>query len=439
MTYAVLTLGCRVNAADSLAIEAALLAAGARAGPVETADVVLVNTCSVTASADQAARQAVRKIARSNPAARVVVTGCYASRRPDEVTSLPAVAAVFDNVRKQDPATLARAVFDIAGATGEASCGARVAPGVAGRTVWTLAVQTGCAERCSYCVIPRTRGPGRSVPPEAVLRDIEARVADGFKEIVLSGVHLGSYGRDHAPAESLAALLSRIGKALEGQRVRVRVSSIEPMDCSEAVVAAILGHACFAPHFHLPLQHASGDVLARMRRPYSTLAYDALVRGIRDRCPHAAIGSDVLVGFPGERDEDVDLLCSYLAGSPLTHLHVFPYSERPGTEAAAMPGKVAGQAVRDRAARVRDVAARRQAWFRRAQVGTEHDGLTLEDGTCALTGNFCKVTIPAGHGRNEWVRVRVVQDEAGLQGLVVPVPGGAATVPCDPGQPEAER
>ena len=434
MTYAVLTLGCRVNAADSLAIEAALLAAGARAGPVETADVVLVNTCSVTASADQAARQAVRKIARSNPGARVVVTGCYASRRPEEVTSLPGVAAVFDNGRKQDPAALARVVFDIAGAAGEASCGARVAPGVAGRTVWTLAVQTGCAERCSYCVIPQTRGPGRSVPPDAVLRDIEARVADGFNEIVLSGVHLGSYGRDHAPAGSLAGLLSRIGKALEGQRVRVRVSSIEPMDCSEAVVAAVLDHACFAPHFHLPLQHASGDVLARMRRPYSALAYDALVRGIRDRCPHAAIGSDVMVGFPGERDEDVDLLCSYLAGSPLTHLHVFPYSERPETEAAAMPGKVAGQVVRDRAARVRDVAAKLQAWFRRSQVGTEHDGLTLEDGTCALTGNFCKVTIPAGHGRNEWVRVRVVQDEAGLQGVAVPMlPSDAAAVPCDPG------
>jgi threonylcarbamoyladenosine tRNA methylthiotransferase MtaB len=164
-----------------------------------------------------------------------------------------------------------------------------------------------------------------------------------------------------------------------------------------------------------------------MRRPYSLARYAALVREIRDRAPGAAIGSDVLVGFPGERDHDVDVLCGYLADSPLTHVHVFPYSDRPGTDASAMPDKVPGAAVRDRAARVRELAARLKATFRRSQVGTDHEALTLEDGCRALTGNFCKVMIPAGHRRNEWVRLRITHDEEGLHGVPVPFPPASPT------------
>jgi threonylcarbamoyladenosine tRNA methylthiotransferase MtaB len=430
VNYAILTLGCRVNGADSLAIEAALIDAGASTAAIDAADVVLVNTCSVTAAADQAARQAVRRVARANPRARVVVTGCYGSRCPEDLAGLPGVAAVFHNSRKDDPQALARAVLDLVGTTapmGPGPCGASVVPGIAGRTVWTLAVQTGCGERCSYCVVPQTRGPGRSLAPDAVLRAIERRVADGFREVVLTGVHLGSYGRDRGTGESLASLLRTLGRALERGAVRVRVSSIEPMDCQGDVIDALLGHPCFAPHFHLPLQHASGRVLSLMRRPYSLARYAAVVREIRDRAPRAAIGSDVLVGFPGERDYDVDVLCGFLADSPLTHLHVFPYSDRPGTDASAMADKVPGAAVRDRAARVREVAARLQATFRRAQVGTDHEALTLEDGCRALTGNFCKVTIPAGHRRNEWVRLRITHEENGLHGVPVPCSPGDLT------------
>lgn len=425
VTYAILTLGCRVNGADSLAVEAALLDAGATAAAIDAADLVLVNTCSVTAAADQAARQAVRRVARSNPRARVVVTGCYGSRCPDEVAGLPGVAAVFDNSLKDDPWALAQAMLGLDGTPRprcDGPCGARAVPGMAGRTVWTLAVQTGCDERCSYCVIPQTRGRGRSMPCDSVLREIGRRLADGFREIVLTGVHLGSYGRDRESGESLASLLRSVGRALERVPARIRVSSIEPMDCSEAVIDALLEHTCFAPHFHLPLQHASARVLSQMRRPYSPHRYDMLVRQIRDRSPHAAIGSDVLVGFPGERCEDVDALCEYLASSPLTHLHVFPYSNRPGTDASQMPDKVPGLAVKARSARVREVAAQLQARFRRSQIGTDHEALTLEDGASALTGNFCKVTIPAGHGRNEWVRLRITHDEGGLHGVPVPLP-----------------
>ncbi|MES1256584.1 MAG: MiaB/RimO family radical SAM methylthiotransferase [Acidobacteriota bacterium] len=426
MTYAVVTFGCRVNQADSLAAEEALLGQGATATAPEQADVVIVNTCSVTASADQAARQTIRRLARVNPGARIVVTGCYATRRPDELAALHGVAAVVPNDDK--PALLqmlARPPVD----DGDGACGARIEPGVAGRTAFTLRVQTGCGEQCSYCVIPTTRGRPRSVPIDILLAEV-ARVVDaGFKEIALTGVHLGSYGRDLEPPSSLAGLMHALAGWIRSRRaasrqadVLFRVSSLEPMDCSPAVVDLVAGAGCFAPHLHLPLQHASDRVLAAMRRPYTIDYYRRLVDAIRRRMPHASIGSDVLVGFPGETEEDFAELAAYLAGCPLTHLHVFPYSDRPGTSASAMAGKVHGTAVRERARVVRDIGQRLTARFRAAQLGTVHRGLTIEDGALVVTGNYLKVQIPPGAARNEWVDVRVTGADGVMRGeLCLPV------------------
>jgi threonylcarbamoyladenosine tRNA methylthiotransferase MtaB len=420
MKYSVITFGCRVNQADSLAFERALVANGAQSVTPEQADVVIVNTCSVTASADQGARQTIRRLARQNPGARIVVTGCYATRRPDELRELPGVSNVVVNDDKPRLVPFIRSnlletdqsVLSTAERFGEGdgACGAELAPGVAGRTAFTLRVQTGCAERCSYCIIPTTRGAPRSVPLRDVVLEVRRVAEAGFKEIALTGVHLGSYGRDLTPRRSLVELL----EALAVQpAVQFRISSLEPMDCTPAIVKLVAERDCFAPHFHLPLQHASDRMLNAMRRPYSAQQYAALVDDIARRIPNAAIGTDVIVGFPGESDADFEELSSYLERSPLTHVHVFPYSDRPGTDASTLPNRVAGTVVRERARLVREISARLSRRFHTAQIGSIQRGLTLEDGALVVTGNYLKLRIPAGLERNAWVRVIVTSEHHG--------------------------
>ncbi len=483
MKYSVITFGCRVNQADSLGFEEELRARGADAVAPDRADVVIVNSCSVTASADQSARQTVRRLARINPHARVIVTGCYATRQPDKFRGLPNVASVIPNDDKPrliplladsglfgvgSPLRVGSVRLQPAPSTperfgdGDGSCGSAIEPGVAGRTAFTLRVQTGCAQPCAYCIIPTTRGAPRSISVDVVLSEVHRIVDAGFKEVALTGVHLGSYGRDLSPASSLVDLLRALaeraaaysraresmlerevfrergwgpastkndvgprrdrkmrGPASMKNDILFRISSLEPMDCSREVVDLVARHDCFAPHFHLPLQHASDSVLTAMRRPYTIAYYADLVDSIRTRVPSASIGSDVIVGFPGETDEDFDELCAYLERSPLTHVHVFPYSDRPRTAASAMSGKVHGAVVRDRAARIREIGRRLTVRFRESQLGTIHQALTLEDGTLVVTGNYLKVRIPPGHKRNGWVNVKITNaNETGMTGEI---------------------
>ena len=429
MKYSVVTFGCRVNQADSIGFEEQLLAAGATPTSPDAADLVVVNTCSVTASADQGARQTIRRIARDNPNARIVVTGCYATRRPDELASLPNVDRVVCNEDKPrllpllsaSSASVLSAFSAASAATEGGPCGAPIEPGVMGRTAFTLRVQTGCAEPCSYCIIPSTRGAPRSVPVAEVLREIDRVVSAGFKEIALTGVHLGSYGRDLGHGASLADLLRTIRDSGSGRlqpdrrerSVLFRLSSLEPMDCTREIVALVADSRAFAPHFHLPLQHASDRMLTAMRRPYTIRYFANLVEDIRSRIPSAAIGSDVIVGFPGETDDEFEELAHYLEGSPLTHVHVFPYSDRPGTIASTLGGRPPGAVVRERARRVRDIGHRLTQRFRDAQIGTTHRALTLEDGSLVVTGNYLKLRIRPGCARNEWVSVRVASHDDG--------------------------
>jgi threonylcarbamoyladenosine tRNA methylthiotransferase MtaB len=443
MRYSVITFGCRVNQADSIGFEEALRARKAVAAECpEQADVVIINTCSVTASADQSARQTARRLARLNPNAQIVITGCSATRQPDTFRALPNVLRVVPNDDKPRLVSLLSSDFGLGTADrfgdGDGACGAVIEPGVAGRTAFTLRVQTGCAQPCAYCIIPTTRGAPRSVPLDAVLAEVHRVVQAGFKEIALTGVHLGSYGRDLSPPSSLFELLQALEHAwaLEGHRsslvpaldvpvgaaptVRFRISSLEPMDCTSEIVELVGSSELFAPHLHLPLQHASNRVLMAMRRPYTIEHYASLVDQVRSRLPAAAIGSDIIVGFPGESDQDFEELHSYLEGSPLTHLHVFPYSDRPGTSAAAMPDKVSGPTVRERSRRIREISGALSQRFRAAQIGTIHRALTLEDGALAVTGNYIKVRVPPGRSRNEWVRVQVTETgEGGMRGQVV--------------------
>ena len=417
MKYSVITFGCRVNQADSFHIEEQLIASGGTAAAAEDADIIVVNTCSVTSSADQATRQIVRKVSRENPNARIVVTGCYATRRPDDVAGLAGAIEIVPNDRKDNLAAAIGLTTAQRFGDGDGACGAAIAPGLAGRTAFTLRVQTGCDQACSYCIIPSTRGAGRSRGVGDVLSDIE-RVADaGYREIAITGVHLGSYGRDLGDGSTLLGLLQAIERRSFG--MRFRISSLEPMDCLDEIVDLVEGSACFAPHFHLPLQHASDRMLVAMKRPYTLAYYRRLVDRIRYAMPHASLGTDIIVGFPGEADDDFAVLESYLASSPVTHVHVFPYSDRPGTVAAALPGKVHGAIVRARAAIVRGIGRDLNRRFHREQDGSIRPGLTIEDGTLVVTDNYMKVRIPEGLPRNEWVKVHISSVGDVLAGTLV--------------------
>ena len=419
MRYAITTFGCRVNQADSLQLEMRLRARGGTRAPVDEADLVVVNTCSVTATADQGARQTLRRVARLNPGARVVATGCYATRAGDEITALPGAPEVVPNGEKH---TIVDRVLPALETTAErfgdgpGACGALVSPGVVGRVAFMLRVQTGCDEPCAYCIIPSTRGQGRSLEAKHVLAAVSHAADSGFKEVVLTGVHLGSYGRDLDAPSTLTALLRALDR--HPSDVTFRISSLEPMDCPADVVDLVAGSGRWAAHFHLPLQHASDAMLRRMRRPYSLDLYRRVVDRIRDRLPHAGIGSDLIAGFPGEREEDAGRTQDYLSGSPLTYLHVFPYSPRPGTEAASLSGRVPGPLVRARARALRAVGGALSRRFREAQVGAVRPGLTLEGSTVVLTDNYLKVQVPPGRGGNERVNVRITAAEP-LTGALV--------------------
>lgn len=415
-TYAVVTFGCRVNQADSLAIEARLRKQGAVSTPPSEADLVVVNTCSVTAGADQGARQAIRRIARENPSTRILVTGCYATRRPGDLAGLPNVERVVPNDAKEtfpfDETTVATSERH---GDGDGACGLPLEPGVAGRTALTLRVQTGCDEVCSYCIIPSTRGPGRSRPLREVLAQISLAVQAGYREIVVTGVHLGSYGRDLAEPSSLTTLVQRL--AAWPDDVLFRLSSLEPMDCTPEIVTLVSRSGRLAPHFHLPLQHGTDEMLRAMRRPYTMADYVRLVERIRAEVPDAAIGSDIVVGFPGETAAHADAMCARLARLPLTHLHVFPYSDRPGTDAALMVPKVSGLDIRARAGAVRAIGEEMAARFRRSQTGRICRALVTDDGWSAVTGNHLKVRLTIRQPRNVWIDVRI-EDGTPLVGAI---------------------
>ena len=408
MRYAITTFGCRVNQADSLQLEMQLRARGATPAPLDEADLVVVNSCSVTATADQGTRQALRRVARLNPRARVIATGCYATRAAEEIRKLPGVSEVIANDEKH---AIVERILPRVETTAErfgdgvGPCGAHTSPAEVGRVAFMLRVQTGCDESCAYCIIPSTRGRGRSLQPDQVLGAVGHAADSGFREVVLTGVHLGSYGRDLGSSLTLTTLL----RALDSHRSNVtfRISSLEPMDCPPELVEMVASSGRFAPHFHLPLQHASDAMLRRMRRPYTLDDYRRVVDRIRGRLPHAGIGSDLIAGFPGETDDDACRTLDYVSASPLTYLHVFPYSPRTGTEASGLPGRVAGPLVRERARALRAVGVSLSRRFRETQIGTVRSGLTLEGSAVVLTDNYLKVTVPPGQAGNRRVDVRI--------------------------------
>ena len=414
LKYSIITFGCRVNQADSFAIARDLHARGAVETTPQDAELVVVNSCSVTATADQGVRQTIRRIVRDNPEVRVVVTGCYATRCPDEIGELPNVAHIVSNDEKDDLVERLASSLGIPRreettavryGSGDGPCGDSLSPGAVGRTALTLRVQTGCDEKCSYCIIPRTRGSGRSRPLPAITRQIEEAIASGYREIAIAGVHLGSYGRDLQDSTALSTLIRVLAEW--NAEVLFRISSLEPMDCTSEIVDLVAASPRLAPHFHLPLQHGSNEILRAMRRPYTSTAYASLVERIHDRLPHASIGSDLIVGFPGESAAHFAETEGLLRDLPLTHLHVFPYSDRPGTDASLLEGRVDGAVIRDRGRRLRDIGHEMSVRFRQSQQGSSRRALTVDDGWSAVTDNYLKVRLDRRHSRNEWVQVTI--------------------------------
>jgi threonylcarbamoyladenosine tRNA methylthiotransferase MtaB len=445
-TFFIEQFGCRATQADAAAIERQLLARGYEAsGSAHSAEVVVVNTCTVTAAADLQARQAIHAIHRGNPAARIIVTGCYAQRAPDELAALGGVTWVVGNSHKPEiprlvgemtPPTLpdsSQGFVPVAALGAESHplgygpakilsgamttytelLAAPVEGGEAGHTRPVLKIQDGCDSRCAYCVIPLVRGGSRSLAPERVIEEIRKLVERGAREVVLSGIDLGSYGRDLAARTDLGELLGRIldRTSLE----RLRVSSIEPMDVTEDFIARFADSERLARHFHMPLQSGSDLVLAAMRRWYRAEHYARRADLIRDLLPDAAIGADVIAGFPGETEEDHQATLALIEQIPLTYLHVFSFSPRPGTAAYGMSAQVPAPVIAWRARELRALGEKKKAAFRAAQLGTVLRVLTLrrrgEDSnspwTRAISGNYLDVRVAGCWPANQFLHVRI--------------------------------
>jgi threonylcarbamoyladenosine tRNA methylthiotransferase MtaB len=380
MRAAVLGFGCRLNASETEAMAEALSRAGTQIGDVADADVVIVNGCTITHEADRDAAAAVRRVARSNPSARIVVTGCYAESAAAQAAALPGVVAVIGNAAKPDiVAHVARAV----GSKGSVDAAPdveigrlrrgvplRVLPPVAhARARALLKVQDGCDYRCSFCIVPSVRGPSRSLTTDEIVLRTRGLVEAGVAEVVLTGVHLGTWGRDHGHGRgALAGLVAALLPVLGG--ARLRLSSVDPHEVDGALLDLLAG----APdrlcrHLHLPVQSCDDGVLSRMRRGHRADDFTTLVREATSRIPGLAISTDVIVGFPGEDDAAFNRTRDVLASLPLAYLHVFPYSVRRGTAAAQMSDAVPPAVIRARAAALRAVSEAHAARFRQAQVG----------------------------------------------------------------------
>jgi threonylcarbamoyladenosine tRNA methylthiotransferase MtaB len=410
-TFHVTNFGCRASQSEGASIHEELITANAVAteSPYD-ANVVIVNSCTVTAEADRDVRQTIRRIASRNPNAQIIVTGCYAQRAPEELAALPQVRYVVGNSHK---ALVPELALHASSGHAEVFCSdifleRDLKPashlGSGGRTRAVVKIQDGCNANCSFCIIPSVRGRSRSIEPDAALEEIQALVARGYKEVVLSGIHLGTYGRDLKQKLTFYELLQQ---ALEIPALeRLRLSSIEPLEVVPEIIDLVATHPRMAHHFHVPLQSGSARILRAMYRPYTPQYYFQLVSSIRERIPDAAIGADVMVGFPGETDEDFMETYRLIEDSPLTYLHVFPYSSRPGTVAADLANQVPDHVARFRAKTLRNLIAEKNEAFRSAMLGHEFDVLTLEDGS-GISSNFVRVGLPAGAPINQWLRVVV--------------------------------
>ena len=492
-SFYVQNFGCRATQADGAAIERQFEQRGlGRASAPAEAEIVVLNTCTVTSSADQDARAAIRRVHRENPHARIIVTGCYAQRSPEELAALPGVSQVIGNSHKHQ---LAEITIDRLTQSSSASSGRAFVPlGTLDpsqrptandqRQVWVsdifahtellaapvfdaanertrpnLKVQDGCDNRCSFCVIPFVRGQSRSLKLDQILREANALVAAGYRELVISGINLGRWGRDleaglraqvsgsATTADAGDHIASNLGlsqrpylarhersEGANDQRLphliraildytpleKLRISSVEPMDWSDALIELIATSPRIAKHAHVPMQSGSDAVLRRMHRKYRPWHYREKIEKIRAAMPTAAIGADVMAGFPGESESEFAETLQMVEDLPLTYLHVFTYSARPGTPAAEMPNQIPLRVARERNRILRELGEQKKLIFMQSFIGKTVEAITLareakgpQTDTEALTDNYLKLRLRGHHEPNHWVRVKVGRIEDG--------------------------
>ena len=359
-TVSFATLGCKTNQFESVAMQEALQGAGYKIVRFEDgADLVIVNTCTVTGATDAQSRNLVRRARRVNAGCRVIVTGCYAQVDPGALVDLPGVSLVIGNEEKQrlfdflqhDHQSTLVEVSDIRHA--ESICLTPLTS-FAGRSRAFVQIQNGCDAFCSYCIIPYARGASRSAQENEILEQINGLVESGFREVVLTGIHIGGYGADLQPRSTLNELVKRIesGSAIH----RLRLGSIEPAELTDELLETLAASRIVCPHLHIPLQAGNDAVLQRMGRAYNREFFLLLIEKVRMALPDAAICLDVITGFPGETDREFNDTYDFIASLPVTDLHVFPYSKRPGTPAAAMIDQVPGHVSKARAEKLRNLA-----------------------------------------------------------------------------------
>jgi len=483
-TFHVENFGCRATQADGAALERQFEARGLAPAAAAEADLVVMNTCTVTHSADQDARAAIRRVQRQNPLAKIIVTGCYAQRAPQEIAALPGVSAVIGNSHKHQLAEIALhqatprhgAFVPLASLTVEAEAREPEAesrkprpearlfvsdifahtellaapvfesvgePTENARTRPNLKVQDGCDNRCSFCVIPSVRGHSRSLPLPQIVGEVNTLVAAGYREVVISGINLGRWGRDlenrlpaTAPrdttiesefrkpeAESREPRFENLIRSIlsQTQLEKLRISSVEPMDWTDDLIALVASSPRIAKHAHVPLQSGSDAVLRRMHRKYRPWHYREKIEKIRAAMPTAAIGADVMAGFPGETDAEFAATLRLIQDLPFTYLHVFTYSARPGTPAAALPHQVPVHVARERNKILRDLGAQKKLAFLQSFLGKRLEAITLSivhnrptgEFTEALTDNYQKLYLQGRHAPNRWLTAHIEEIEDG--------------------------
>ena len=427
-SFAIVTLGCKTNQFESAAMTEKLLAAGYQQVDFEAgADLVLVNTCTVTANTDAQSRKLIRRAQRTNPQARIVVTGCYAQVDAQSLAELPGVSLVLGNEEKNELLEQLLNLDDntkivVGDIRQEGSAVALEVASEAQRSRAFLQIQNGCDAFCSYCIIPYARGRSRSVEPAAILQQVDALVGAGHQELVLTGIHIGQYGKDLYYPLSLLDLIKQIEPQLQG--ARLRLGSLEPTELPEELREHIAASAQICAHYHIPLQAGTDRVLKAMNRNYTTGFFAELLQDLRVRQPHAGIGIDLIVGFPGETDAEFAETYRFVDSLPVSYLHVFPYSRRPGTPAASLAGQISGDVARLRAAKMRQLGEEKQRRFARNFVDQSLE-VIAEAGVKAgkmraVADNYLSLQLPADEeliGKRQTVKVTGYR-RLGLEGAV---------------------
>lgn len=412
-TFSIKTLGCKVNQSESECIENRFISQGYRqAASHEAADLCIINTCTVTQKASMQSRQVIRKAIRENPNAKIVVTGCYAQTEPDVIKKIAGIHEIVGNGDKFR-------IPEIFANSRSSECNHHInssddALKSHSRTRPFLKIQDGCNASCSYCIVPSARGKSRSLPIETVIESISRLKDNGFHEIVLTGIHLGHYGLDLNPETSLTGLL----KTIENKRLinRVRLSSVEPAEITDEILKIVAGSNTFCRHFHVPLQSGDNDVLRRMNRPYTKELFVDLVSRIHDLMPDAAIGTDVMAGFPGETEAAFENTFLLLQDIPITYLHVFPFSPRKGTPAYGFLDQIPVAVVKTRANALKNLSKSKRKSFYMRHVGTETE--VIIEGTRdkvtgllkAITSNYIPVMIDGeDHLKQTLAKIRIMR------------------------------